>query len=63
MKKIIAVGAFAVLGVVALSSCKKDYKCTYANGGGEVTYTGLTKAQAATAEASCNTIGGTWSKN
>ncbi len=27
MKKVIAFGAFAVLGVVALSSCKKDYEC------------------------------------
>ena len=27
MKKIIGVAAFAVLGMVALSSCKKDYDC------------------------------------
>ena len=27
MKKIIGVAAFAVLGMVALSSCKKDYEC------------------------------------
>ena len=27
MKKFIAFSAFAVLGVVALSSCKKDYEC------------------------------------
>ena len=27
MKKIIGVAAFAVLGMVALSSCKKDYTC------------------------------------
>ncbi len=28
MKKVIGVAAFAVLGMVALSSCKKDYTCT-----------------------------------
>ena len=28
MKKVIGVAAFAVLGMLALSSCKKDYVCT-----------------------------------
>ncbi|MFT5780092.1 MAG: hypothetical protein ACI837_003053 [Crocinitomicaceae bacterium] len=28
MKKVIGIAAFAVLGVVALSSCKKEYTCT-----------------------------------
>mgnify|MGYP006127977581 CR=1 FL=1 len=28
MKKIIGVAAFAVLGMVALSSCKKDWTCS-----------------------------------
>ena len=28
MKKVLGVAAIAVLGVVALASCKKDYKCT-----------------------------------
>ena len=28
MKKIIGVAAFAVLGMIALSSCKKEYTCT-----------------------------------
>lgn len=27
MKKLIAAGAFALFGVIALSSCKKDYTC------------------------------------
>lgn len=27
MKKVVGVAAFAVLGIVALSSCKKDYVC------------------------------------
>jgi len=27
MKKVIGVAAFAVLGMVALSSCKKEYSC------------------------------------
>lgn len=28
MKKVIGITAFTVLGMVALSSCKKDYTCT-----------------------------------
>lgn len=28
MKKVIGFAVFAVLGMVALSSCKKDYTCT-----------------------------------
>ena len=28
MRKVIAASAFAVLGVVTLSSCNKDYTCT-----------------------------------
>jgi hypothetical protein len=31
MKKIIGVAAFAVLGMVALSSCKKEYSCNCYN--------------------------------
>ncbi len=27
MKKVIALSVFAVVGVAALSSCKKDYEC------------------------------------
>ena len=32
MKKVLGVAAFAVLGVVALSSCRKDYECVSSNG-------------------------------
>lgn len=32
MKKVITVGALAMLGVVALSSCKKEYTCTCVTG-------------------------------
>lgn len=32
MKKIIGVAAFAVLGMIALSSCKKEYTCTCVTG-------------------------------
>lgn len=32
MKKVIAVSAFALLGVVALSSCKKSYECVDSDG-------------------------------
>ena len=40
MKKVLSVSLFAVLGVVALSSCKKDHSCTCTvNGGSATTYT------------------------
>ena len=60
MKKFIAVGSLAVLGVVALASCKKDYTCTYA--GAETTYTGLSKTQANAQETLCTLGGGAWAK-
>ena len=37
MKKIIATCAFAVLGVIALSSCQKEYACTCVDGSLNVT--------------------------
>ncbi|MEQ1732148.1 MAG: hypothetical protein ABL940_00655, partial [Bacteroidia bacterium] len=50
MKKLVLVAAVAV---VALSSCKKDYKCECTTGG--ITISGGTfKAKKADAEASCN---------
>jgi len=37
MKKIIGVAAFAVLGMVALSSCKKEYACSCTTTSGVIT--------------------------
>lgn len=64
MKKLIALGAFAVLGVAALTSCKKDYTCTYTSNGVSTSqdYTGLNKAEAETAETQCQLLGGVWEK-
>ncbi len=55
MKKIIVFGAFAVLGVVALSSCKKDYTCTCTINGSSAstTYKDVKKKDA---EASCESL-------
>ena len=63
MKKVLGVAAFAVLGVAALSSCKKDYECTWTSGGASYSqdYPGLDKSAAEAAETNCNNVGGTWS--
>lgn len=62
MKKVLALSMFAVLGVAALSSCKKDYTCDYGDGD-TVSYTGLNKAEAESAESLCQLGGGSWSKD
>ena len=63
MKKVLLAGAFAVLGVVALSSCKKDYQCSWSSNGTTFSqdYPGLDKDAADAAEANCKAVGGTWS--
>ena len=63
MKKVLGVAAFAVLGVVALSSCKKDYQCSFTTSGitTSVDYPGLNKADAESVETTCKAAGGTWS--
>ena len=56
MKKYIAISAFAVLGVVALSSCKKDWTCSCTiNGttGSAATYKDTKKSDA---KASCDAL-------
>jgi len=50
MKKVIATCAFAVLGVIALSSCNKDYECTCVDPSGTYTET----ASGSDAEDACN---------
>jgi hypothetical protein len=63
MKKVLFVGM--VFGAMALTSCKKDYKCTYDLGGLEVVdkHNDLNKDEADTKEAQCKVLGGTWSIN
>lgn len=39
MKKVIGVAAFAIFGMVALSSCKKVYTCTCTTTSGSYSYT------------------------
>jgi hypothetical protein len=59
MKKVLGVAAFAVLGVVALSSCKKDYTCTVS--GVVLEYNDFDKTQADAQKTACTLAGGTWS--
>lgn len=58
MKKI---GLFvAVLGLVSLTACKKDYTCNYSANGMTVDYTKLNKPAAKTTKLACEMAGGTW---
>ena len=62
MKKVVLFSAFAVLGVVALSSCKKSYNCVDSSGTvlSECNdCKGLTKTAF---DSSCSLIGGTVEK-
>jgi len=61
MKKIIGVAAFAVLGMVALSSCKKDYTCI-SNGTEVGTCISCNKAAKTSFESQCAILGGTVSE-
>lgn len=61
MKKVLALSVFAVLGVAALSSCKKDYSCMY--DGEEISKcTGCTKSQETAFKSACSLSGGTVEK-
>ena len=51
MKKVIRIAAFAVLGMVALSSCKKDYTCTCTATVGEISSSASTTLNATKADA------------
>ena len=58
MKKVIMLSAFAVLGVAALSSCKKDYKCT--SGGVTISEcNGCGSSEKSAFETTCSLVGGT----
>lgn len=61
MKKLFLFGCVAVLGAAALTSCKKDYTCTFSDGT-TTTYSKMGKTQAAAQETNCVFVGGTWSK-
>jgi hypothetical protein len=60
MKKLLGVAAFAILGVVALSSCKKEFTCTCSGTSSLTTYdkTGKGKdADAACTDAADKVLG------
>ena len=48
-----------VFALVALTSCKKDYVCSFDDT--DVKYNDLDKDEAEAAEAACELIGGNWS--
>lgn len=58
MKKVIGIAAFAVLGMVALSSCKKDYTCECTVGGStsSTVYEDIKKSDAEDACTSLSTL-------
>ncbi len=62
MKKVLFVGM--VFGALALTSCKKDYKCTYGTGDTKVVkeFNNLTKDQADEEKKNCETglVTGVW---
>ena len=53
MKKFLTVSSFALFGVIALSSCKKDYTCACAVSGGTLNLE-IKKAKKGDAESICN---------
>lgn len=59
MKKVFLAGAFAVLGIITLSSCRKDYSCINTNGDETSICIGCNETQKSTFESSCNLSGGT----
>ncbi|RYM35111.1 hypothetical protein ERX46_06965 [Brumimicrobium glaciale] len=63
MKKVLFVGM--VFGAMALTSCKKDYKCEVGSGDTKIVteYKDLTQSEADAQEKDCETgiIKGTWS--
>lgn len=63
MKKIIAVAAVGMLVLGGVTSCTKDYTCTWTSNGVSYSqdYLDQDKDQAAALETDCNNLGGTWS--
>ncbi len=61
MKKVLLMGAFVVFGAMAMTSCKKDYKCV--EGGETISEcTGCGKTQKTAFDSSCSLLGGTVSE-
>ena len=58
MKRIIGVAAFAVLGMVALSSCKKDYECVDSEGNVMLNCVKCNKSSKASFTISCSILEG-----
>jgi hypothetical protein len=67
MKKIVTLSAIALVAVGALTSCKKDYKCTYptdpnsATSGVVLEYNDVPKHGVDGIKAGCEGGGGKWS--
>ena len=65
MKKVLFVAA--VFGSLALTSCKKNYKCTYGDGDTKIVkeHNALTNAQAKDQKSKCENglVAGVWSFN
>ena len=65
MKKLLFVGM--VFGALALTSCKKDYKCTYGTGDTKIVkeFNNLTNDQAKVEKDKCTTglVTGVWEFN
>lgn len=58
MKKVLFIG----LAMLALTSCKKEYTCTYSGGVSSATYSekDYTSAQIDALKTVCTSSGGTW---
>ena len=59
MKKFIAIAVVGVFGVLALGSCKKDYKCECKIEGMTYTYD-LKDVKKKDAKDACNSVGNAW---
>jgi hypothetical protein len=61
MKRLLSIAAVTV-ALVSLSSCKKDYVCSFDSSLiGDIQYTDLDKDQAETTKNACEAAGGNWS--
>lgn len=56
MKKILTIGVFALFGVIALSSCKKDWTCTCTVNGVTGTAATYKDTKKSDAKASCDSV-------
>ncbi len=61
MKKLLVFG-LVIGGLAAMTSCKKNYTCTY-DDDSKLEYSSLGKTQAAAQKTICISDGGTWTKD